>query len=396
MPGPLEGVKVVELGQMIAVPAATYQLATQGAEVIKVENAGRGDELRAYASRKNNMSAWYVNANSGKRSIGLDLQNDQGKEALRRILKDADVFIQGFRPGVVDRLGFGEAAVRSLNSSIVYCSSSGFGPEGPYAALPAYDPVIQAMTGWSGAQKNDGKPGFVRGTVADKIAALTAAQLVSAALVRQARTGEGQHIEMSMIESNLSFNWPDVMMHCSLQDDDAVHLPNMLQSYRLYACADGFVTVAAGTDKQWQSFCTAMERRDIGDDPRFTNVAKRSENTDAWYSAIEEAVQKFNADEVLDRLREADVPVAASLDPTEVVNDPQVKAMGLVRKIDHPVAGKVLQPRPSAAMFGEELSLSDAPIHGQHSREILKEVGFAESEIETMINGGAVAAAAED
>ena len=280
MSGPLSGIRIVEVGTMIAVPAATYQLATQGAEVIKVEDVTQGDELRYYGSHKGGMSAWFINANGGKRSIAVNLRAEQGKEILWRLLADADVMIQGFRPGALERLGFGSDAVRARHPNLVYCSSSGFGPEGPYADLPVYDPVIQALSGWAGAQTTDDGPSLIHAMVADKSAALTTAQALCAALVQRAATGTGLHVEMSMLEANIGFVWSDTMMHASLLDDDATHRPNLAQTYRLLRCRDGSIAVTAGTDTQWAAFGNALDRPDLVADANLATAAGRASN--AW------------------------------------------------------------------------------------------------------------------
>lgn len=390
MSGPLEGIRVIELGQMIAVPAAAYVLAGQGASVIKVENTRRGDELRFYGSQKNGISAWFINVNGGKRSIGVDLQEPAGKEILWRLLEGADVFMQGFRPGAVDRLGFSPDAAGKRCPRLIYYSSSGFGADGPYANHPVYDPIIQALSGWAGSQTTHGEPSLIRGMVADKVAAMMGAQAVTAALVQRGRTGVGQHVELSMLEANISFNWSDVMMHCSLLDADAEHRPNVLASYRLLRCRDGWVAVTAGNDAQWQGFCKALERPDLSRDERFTTPAGRASNMPAWYDAMDEMVTSFDAEEVLERVRAEDVPAAPVLNPDQVADDPQVVVRAAVVETIHPTAGRVLQPRPGARFEGQEVSLCPAPLHGEHSNEVLTELGYEAAAITTLRSDGIV------
>jgi len=390
MSGPLSGIRIVEVGTMIAVPAATYQLATQGAEVIKVEDVTQGDELRYYGSHKGGMSAWFINANGGKRSIAVNLRAEQGKEILWRLLADADVMIQGFRPGALERLGFGSDAVRARHPNLVYCSSSGFGPEGPYADLPVYDPVIQALSGWAGAQTTDDGPSLIHAMVADKIAALTTAQALCAALVQRAATGTGLHVEMSMLEANIGFVWSDTMMHASLLDDDATHRPNLAQTYRLLRCRDGSIAVTAGTDTQWAAFGNALDRPDLVADANLATAAGRASNVEAWYEAMDSAVAPFSMDEVVRRLRGADVPVAPVLDPAQVADDPQVASQNLLREIDHPVAGRVRQPRPTAAWFGGDVSPGPAPLHGEHTDELLTQLGYDDAAVSELRKAGTV------
>ncbi len=390
MSGPLEGIRVIELGQMIAVPAAAHVLASQGASVIKVEDTRRGDELRFYGSQKNGISAWFISANGGKRSIGVDLQEPRGKEILWRLIEGADVFMQGFRPGAVDRLGFSPEATRKRCAQLIYYSSSGFGAHGPYASHPVYDPIIQALSGWAGSQTTNGEPSLIRGMVADKVAAITGAQAVTAALVQRARTGVGQHVDLSMLEANIAFNWSDVMMHCALLDADAEHRPNVLASYRLLHCRDGWVTVTAGNDKQWQGFCKAFDRTVLAGDERFATPAARAANMPAWYDAMDEMVSSFDTADVLERVRAEDVPAAPVLNPDQVAHDPQVVARGAVFETFHPTAGRLLQPHPGARFDGHDFDLSAAPLHGEHSNDVLTELGYGAADITTLRNEGIV------
>jgi crotonobetainyl-CoA:carnitine CoA-transferase CaiB-like acyl-CoA transferase len=385
MAGALDGIRVVELGQMIAVPAATYILASYGASVTKVEDTGPGDGLRFYGSTKNGMSGWFACTNGGKRAIAFDVKSDAGKGILWRLIERADVFIEGFRNGVIERLGFGYEAVRSRVPHIVYCSSSGFGPTGPYADQPAFDPLIQSLAGWAGIQQQNGEPTLVRGMVADKIGAYTNAQAILAALLLRARTGTGSLVQVNMLEASLGFNWPDVMMDCMLLDEDADHRPNLLDSYRLYRCSDGWVSIAPGVDRHWQSMCDALARPDVYADARFKTSAGRGANYAVWVETIAEMVRPLIVTEVVGRLRLAEVPVAPVLKPTEVHADPHVMATRMVQELQHPRVGRIRMPRPAGSFFGEVPELAPAPAQGEHTIEILRELGYEATQIEEMV-----------
>ena len=387
---PLSDIKVVEMGVMIAVPGTSETLAGFGASVIKVEDTKRGDELRNYGSGKNGMSAWFANANAGKRSISVDLNNPAGKEITWKLLEDADVFIQGFRAGVVGKLGFDYDTVSARLPKLIYCSSTGFGESGPYADLPAYDPIIQALSGWAAIQTVDGKPTLHKTMVSDKTAASFNAKAILAALVQRGRTGEGCYIEASMLESNIMYNWPDVMMQCTLLDEDARHLPNILATYRLYECTDGWVSVACGTDKQWTSFCEALDGPHYATDPRFLTGADRAQNIVDWYNTMGELAEQFDTTTVVDRLRAADVPVAPVLSPEEVRRDAHIVERDFIEQHQHPVAGDYLSPKPPASMFGTSLDLSPAPTHGEHSAEILQEHGYTKDRVQTLQAEGVI------
>jgi len=387
---PLKGIRVLELGQMIAVPAATHTLASYGAEVIKIEDTGAGDGLRFYGSQKNGMSGWFANANWGKRSIALDMKSDAGRDIVWSLIDTADVFIEGYRSGVTDRLGFSYHALSKRKPDIIYCASSGFGSSGPYAEQPVYDPLIQGLTGWAGIQKNDGKPTLVRAMIADKIGAATNAQAILAALVKRGATGKGSHIQVSMLEANLAFVWPDVMMDCTLLDDDVHHLPNVLNAYRLYTCVDGLVAIAPGADRHWQSMCEALAP-EVYADERFHTFAGRGEYNREWMDAIDGMVQQLPVAEVVDKLRAAEVPVAPVLEPHEVYQDPQVAFTGMLRESEHPSTGRIRHPRPASdAFFGADTALRPAPRLGEHSLEILDELGRGSDQAQQLLNSNVI------
>ena len=373
MTPPLEGIKVVELANMIAVPAATHLLVTQGASVVKVEDTQAGDQLRRYGSQKNGMSGWFANANAGKRSIALDLTEPDDKAVLWKLIDRADVFVEGFRPGVVERLGFGYEEASERNPGLIWVSSSGFGPEGPYADRPVYDPVIQALAGAAGSQLVDGVPTLVSAMVADKVAAMTTAQAITAALVGRVASGTGRRLTISMLDANIAFNWPDQMMHTTVLDEDALHLPNLLQYYQLFECRDGWVSVTAGTDGQWQSLCDALDRPELGTDERFETAQARAGDFETWYATMGSLLGQFTVADALERLVAADVPAVAVLDPTEVADNEQVVASGAIAEIEHPIVGRMRMPQ-QAARFLDVATLGPAPTQGQHSDEIRAEL----------------------
>ena len=391
MTGPLTGIKIVELAQMIAVPGATHLLATQGAEIIKIENTTGGDDLRMYGSRKGNMSGWFANANSGKRSIGLNLEEEEAKEILRSFIRDADVFIEGFRPGAVTRLGFSADEAFKINPRLVYVSSSGFGAEGPYSDRPVYDPVIQAISGWAGAQQTTDGPTLIRGMVADKVAALTTSQAITAALFARNETGESQHVQVSMLNANIAFNWPDVMMHETVLDDDALHLPNLLGSYQLFSTSDGWLSVTAGTDSQWKAVCSALSRDDLAEDERFSSASSRSKHFIEWYESFDEMLSAFTTVEALKKCQDADVPAVRVLDPSEVAHDIHVKEVKSVAEVEHPIVGKMRVPQ-QGAVFNNSTNHTPKPAPGycQDTTELLTEIGYSIDAIEKLRSTGTI------
>ncbi len=392
MSAPLHNITVIELGTMIAVPAASQLLASYGADVIKVEPVSAGDALAFFGSRKNGLSGWYLNANAGKKSIAVDLKTSAGQTILKQLAADADVLIEGFRSGVMDRLGLGYDDLQALNPRLIYCSSTGFGNNGPYADRPAYDPLIQALSGWAGIQEVDGEPTLVRAMTADKVGAANNAQAILAALVQRAGSGRGCHIQTNMLDANISFVWPDVMMDCTLMDpDDVEHLPNLLRAYRLYRATDGWVSIAAGTDKQWQNTCKALDREDLLADETLATSAGRAAKINEWYDIIDSMTAQFPVAEVVRRLVAADVPAAPVLAPDEVYDDPQVRAAGYVQEAEHPVAGRYRQPRRRAAQFDPAAPpLQPAPQWGEHTRQILLKLGYDNARIDKLAADQAV------
>ena len=303
-----------------------------------------------------------------------------------------DAALEGFRSGVMDRLGLGYEKLSAANPQLIYCSSTGFGPEGPYADRPAYDPLIQALSGWASGQKVGDDPTLIRAMAADKIGAYNNAQAIMAALLQRANTGRGCHVQTSMLDANLQFVWPDTMMHCTLQDEDAEHRPNLLHSYRLYTAADGWVSIATGTDAQWAAFCEALERPEFATDPRFATTSERAGNIAEWYAVIDTVTSAFNAEEVVRRLIAADVPAAPVHDPEAVFDDPHVGATGMVQESEHPLLGRFRHPQSRASQFGVDLPLSPAPTWGQHTKELMMEHGFSEETIAQALAEGAVKA----
>ena len=277
--GPLKGVKVLDLTSMVSGPVGAMILADQGAEVIKVEPVS-GELVRHMAATHNGVNPVFFSCNRGKKSIALDLKSQEGKEILFKLAEDADVFMQNFRPGAIDRMGFGEKAIREVNQDIIYLSISGFGKEGPYANSRVYDPVIQALSGATDIQadRDTGRPKMFRIIIADKVTSLTAAQAISSALYAREKQGISQHIELSMLDSMISFFWPEGMAGIVFAENE-VDVRKLQGSQDLiYEAKDRFITAGAVSDSEWQGMCKALEREDLIDDERFATPAGRVSN----------------------------------------------------------------------------------------------------------------------
>ncbi|MGD9529174.1 CaiB/BaiF CoA transferase family protein [Pseudonocardia sp.] len=399
MAGPLEGVRVVDLSSMLSGPWAADILGDQGADVIKVEEPGRGDHVRLLAKDAGGLPVMFLNINRSKRSITLDLKSDGGIAALLRLYERADVVVQNFRPGVVDRLGVGYEAARAVNPRIVYLSISGFGEQGPYADRRVYDPVVQALSGLTTVQagSDDVRPRLVRTVLPDKLTAVTAAQAVTAALLARERTGEGQHVRLSMLDAMLAFLWASDMGAHTLRERDVE--PERAASFidLIYETADGYLTVSTMRDAEWRVFCTAVGREDMIDDPRFATAAERDLNVDERLEFVQEQLRARSAAQWLEILPAHQVPCAPAMRRRDVIHHPQVLASGILLESEHPAAGPLRQTRTAARFEG---TVPDpprgAPLIGQHNVEVLREVGYSDDEIDALVASGAVGAEHHD
>ena len=381
--GPLEGIRIIDLTSMLSGPWATMILADQGADVIKVEEPRLGDHTRAYGNRRNGFSASFLNLNRNKRSIAIDLKTAQGVDLLMRLCKTADVVVQNFRPGVVERLGIDEAAIRRVAPNIVYVSINGFGEKGPYAHKPVYDPIVQAFSGLTTVQAgaDDRRPRLIRTVLPDKLTAVTAAQAIAAALVGRLRTGKGQHVRLAMLDAVLAFLWASDMGAQTYVGEQVS--PRTAASFidLIYETADGFMTVAVMTNKEWAALTTALERPQWLEDARFKTPALRDQNIDTRLEMTQHVLKTRTTEEWLERLEAAGVPCAPVLTREQVIAHPQVIASGILIESQHPTAGRLRQTRAAARFETPTLVRRGAPRLGEHSREILRELGLAEEAI---------------
>ena len=397
MPGPLNGFRVVDLTSNVAGPLATMILADQGADVIKVEAPDGGDHTRAAANRRAGYCASFLNNNRNKRSIGLDLKTSGGLEAVLRLCATADAFVQNFRPGVAERLGAGESAVRAAAPKIVYVSISGFGEKGPYAAKPAYDPVIQGFTGLATVQagSDEARPRLLRTILPDKLTAITASQAITAALLARERTGEGQHVRLTMMDAILAFLWSSDMGQQTFVGDAPVRQEAASAIDLIYETANGYITLAALTDRQWAALADTVGRPEWLTDPRFHTPALRQQNIDARLEATQDALLARSAAEWLEKLTAAGIPCAPVLTRNEVIRHPQVAAMESIVETEHPRAGRLRQARPAARFSATPPEIRrGAPALGEHTREILTELGYSPAEI-TALSPERLSAAAD-
>ena len=305
---PLEGIKVVEISTIITASLATMMLADQGADVIKIEQSGIGDPMRYLGTQKGGISALFANCNRGKRSIDLNLKASDDLEIAKKLISEADVLINNFRPGTMDKLGLSENECKEINNDLIYVSINGFGNEGPFSSSPAYDHVVQAMSGATDIQSDANQPQYIKTLLCDKITAYTVTQSISSALLKRERTGAADRIDLSMLDSAVFFLWPDGMMNHTLLDDDVQTLAPLTKSYNLYKCKDGYISIAALNDLQWFGIFKALDKAEYIDDERFNSTPARSENLVEVMSLLSK-FESMTTDEALSKLKNEDVSV---------------------------------------------------------------------------------------
>ncbi len=400
MTGPLEGIRVVDLSQVMSGPWATMLLADQGAEVIKVEPPVGGEVLRPIPNfGRGGVNSLIANNNRGKLGLAIDLGSKRGVATLRRLVDTADVVVQNFRPGVAERLGLSPSELRSTNPGLVTCAITGFGPDGPWAQRPVYDPIIQAMSGHVAIQVNPDIPipDMVRSTVCDKASALMAAQAVTAALLARERTGVGQHVEIAMLDAAIAFFWPDGMMaHTVIAGDgwkEPPVGPTMAASYRLTQCSDGYLVYWVVQQSDLWNLARALGHPEWEHDERWADAEVRRvpANWAAFGAAIADAFDTLTVDESIRRLQQHDVPVGPVLSLEDVPHHEQVAHNGIVIDWEHPTAGPLRQAGPAAHFSATpaEPRLC-VPLHGEDTDQVLRSAGLTDDEIAELRADGIV------
>jgi crotonobetainyl-CoA:carnitine CoA-transferase CaiB-like acyl-CoA transferase len=389
---PLQGIRVLDLSAVISGPMATALLADQGAEVIKVEPPA-GDQCRRIGPAQGDLSAMFISVNRGKRSIVLDLKRPQHVDVVHALARRADVLVENFRPGAMQRLGLGAEALCAANPRLVYASISGFGPNGPYADARVYDAVIQAVSGVSASHPNplSGEPSVLATTVCDKLTALNAAQAICAALLARERNGKGTRVQLSMLDAALSFQWPDAMNNLSFVSKPPRAFPEFGVRQRAYKTRDGHVATMTPQQSEFAALCRGLDHPELADDPRFASGDARRHNVAELVPLLESLIAEHDTDELVDRLRAAGVPIGRVNLRHEVLSDAQVLHNQALVEVDHGDAGTVRLARP-AARFGLGAGVAPvpgvAPHLGQHGREVLEELGYDTARIDGLLAAG--------
>jgi len=392
--GALDGVKILDLSSALAGPYCTMMLADMGAEVIKVEPP-EGDVSRSWGPPFiEGESSYFLSINRNKKSIVINLKSEKGKEIVLKLAEKCDVFVENFRPGVAKRLGVDYETVKKVNPKIIYCSISGFGQEGPYRDYPAFDQILQGMGGLMSITGEPGRPPVKVGIpITDIAAGMFAAYGIVCALFYREKTGKGQYVDVSMLDSQVAWLTYQAGRYFATGE-----IPGPIGSghplivpYQAFKTKDGYINIAAGNDNLFRSLCKVLGVEHLADDPRFNTNPKRVENREELVKILEEIFVQKTTSEWLELIRKAGVPCGPIYNVADVVNDPQVLFRKMVVEIDHPKSGRI-------KVTGVPVKLSESPgdvrlpppMLGQHTVDILKFLGYSDEDISKLKDEGVV------
>lgn len=392
--GSLEGIRVIDLTSVVVGPLVTQIMADHGADVIKIESSS-GDIGRFLGGRGHSegMSPKHMHLNRNKRSVSLDLKSKPGMAVLLRLLETADVLLWNVRPASMARLGLSYEAVKKIRPDIIYCGMFGFGQDGCYRDMPAYDPIIQGASGVADLnRRTNGSPAYVPYVLADRTTGLIAVQLIAMALFRRERTGEGQSIEVPMYENMVTQVMTEHMYLRTFEPPLGPYGdPRILDARNCpVPTRDGYVCISANTDAQVFALFDLTGRPELKSDPRFSSVSARFQNVQDYYSIRNEAFRGKTTAEWMKLLAEADIPAAPFNTLESLPQDPHLMQAGLFELVEHPTEGRIWNIRPANKMSGGmRRDVLPAPKLGQHTAEVLMEAGYTEAEIAALISGGA-------
>jgi len=394
---PLDDLFVVDLSRILSGPVCTMLLADMGAQVVKVEPPPRGDDSRQWGPPFiGGISTYFLSVNRNKKSIGINLKTDAGRRILWKLIERADVLIENFRPGVLDKLGFGVEAVRKANPRTIYCSISGFGHTGPHRDRPGYDVIAQGeagvmdLTGYP-----DGPPAKLGASLADIVAGLYAFNGICLAALARHKTGKGQHVDISLLDGMVSTLTYHALIYLSTGRSPkraGTRHPSIVP-YESFETKDGFVNIAVTNQKQWENFCRTLKFPEIAKDPRFEEMKARLANYSELRPMIERVVSKMTRAEVIAIMSEVGIPAGPINTVGEILEDPHIHAREMVVELTHPEYGPL-------KVLGNPIKLSDTPgvvqnappKFGEHNRQVLKTLGFDEAEITQLETSGTIAA----
>ena len=384
--GPLEGIKIIDISTIVSGPLAASMLGDQGAEVIKIEPPYKGENARVMGPIKEGSGALFATVNRSKRSLAMDLKKEESKKIIYKLIESADIIIDNFRPGALDRLGLDYNSIKNFNPRIIQMSITGYGETGPYSKRRVYDPLIQATAGVCDAQSIDGQPKYMKTLMCDKITSLTAAQAMTAALFKREKTNKGQRVTLSMLDTALYFMWSDSMYNYSWHGDDWAPMPNIADFYEPVKTKDGHIALVAINDSEFSGVLKAIGREDLIEDERFSTTENRLMNVVEMQEILLNAYSEFTSDELVERMEENDVPAAKINKREDIFSDPQVINNSSVINTKNNGEKLIKGPKPPANFLDDECDEPRfMPVLGQHSSEILKEYGFSNDEINSLI-----------
>ena len=392
MAGPLDGIRILDLTTVGYGPYACQILGDYGADVIKVEPK-EGDITRSISPYRNaGMGPFFLMANRNKRCIVLDLKTENGRHACLKLVEESDALITSIRPAAMERLGLGYEDCRKMNPEIVYGALVGFGQSGPYAERPAYDDIIQGVSGMANMQGGrEGPPQFVNAAICDKICSQVASHAIIAALFNRLKTGKGQLVEVPMYETMVGFNLVEHQAGETFEPPlgPAGYERSMVEYRRPFATIDGYVCALPYNTKQWQAFFGAMGRIEMQDDVRVIDPKTRSEKIGELYELVAELVRHWKTEDLLAALEAADVPHGRVMPLGSLVDDPHIQAVGLFKSYDHPTEGMIRLTMPTVKFSKTPAEINSLPkVLGQNSAEILREAGYSASEISELMETG--------
>lgn len=395
-PGVLEGLRVIDFSRHMAGPYGTMFLSDYGADIVKVESLPAGDPTRSMGTAYvEDVAGLFLMWNRGKRSVAVDLRSEEGLRVVRRLVADADVLVENYRPGVADRIGIGWEEMRAVNPRLIYCSVAAFGQTGPLRDYPGTDPVVQAVSGvMSVTGEADGDPVLVGIPIADFTAAMALVQAVLLGVIARERTGRGQYIDVPMMGA-LAYGLTTRLASYWYGGDEprrngSAH--SVVAPYQVYRAADGEFVAGAWAEDAWPRFCKAIERADLIDDPRFARNTDRVAHLDELNALLGEIFAQRTVAEWQERFHEERALFGPVLSVSEVMDHPQMRALGLVQTLEHPTIGPM-------KIITSPVTMSDTPgratlpppLLGQHTRDVLTEVGFSPEEISRLATTGVIA-----
>ncbi|MEW9670442.1 CaiB/BaiF CoA transferase family protein [Ammoniphilus sp. 3BR4] len=390
----LQGVRVLDLTRVLAGPYASMVLADLGADVVKIENPNGGDDSRGYGPFVNGESVYFISLNRNKKSLSLNLKSPEGKKIFLSLVKDADVVLENFRPGTMEKLGLGYGELEKINQRLIYAASSGFGHTGPYSQRAAYDLIVQGMGGIMSLTGNpEGPPTRVGASIGDITSGLFTTIGILAALQTRRETGRGQKVDVAMLDCQVAI-LENAIARYAVTEDSPRPTGNRHPSitpFAVFQASDGHVVVAAGNDTLWKKWCSTVGKEELAEDPRFKTNADRTDNWPVLEPIMGEVIKQRTVEDWLKLFEEAGIPSSPINDIAKVVEHPQVLAREMVVYQDHPIAGRVMMPGIPVKLSRTPGSIvAAAPLLGQHNEAILAGLGYTKSEMEQLREQGVV------